>query len=209
MRRSGGQARFRFETPRFAHSRPIDEIREVLMVHDDRHALERHRLLLPARERRLPAPEERFGARAVALGIRGIDLHHAFFERQRNLGDIARIGVNVRIAAGMEVTERAVYDFWNFQPDDVLRGFEITRAAELDSGVPALREQERNPADLQLRAGTDQQVSGADSGNQAGPRFDAVWVLQCGRCKIDRYLVSAQLLRQGTPLGLAGEYVER
>src|SRR5438309_10005985 len=115
MRRSGGQARFRLETPRFTHSRPIDEIREVLMVHDDRHALEARRLLLPARERRLPALEERFGARAVALGIRGVDLHHTFLERLRNPSDIARIGVDVRIATGMEVTECAIYDVRNFQ----------------------------------------------------------------------------------------------
>src|SRR5437016_2983147 len=153
MRRSGGQAWFRLETPRFAHSRPIDEIREVLMVHDDRHALEGRRLLLPARERGLPAFEERFGARAVALGIRGVDLHHTFLERLRNPSDIARIGVDVRIAAGMEIPQRSVEDFRYFQLDHVLRGFEVTRAAELDPGVPALREQERNPADLELRAG--------------------------------------------------------
>src|SRR6266850_6487390 len=101
MRRSGGQPRFRLETPRFAHSRPIDEIREVLMVHDDRYALERRRLLLPARDRRLPASEERLGARAVAVGIRGVDLRQALLERLRNPGDIARIGVDMRITAGM------------------------------------------------------------------------------------------------------------
>src|SRR6267154_6298441 len=127
MRWGGGQARFRLETAHFAHSRPIDEVREVLMVHDDRYALERHRLLLPARERRLPAPEERLGARAVAVGIRGIDLHHAFLERLRDPGDIAWVGVDMRIAPGMEIPQRAVDDFRDFQLDDVLRGFEITR----------------------------------------------------------------------------------
>src|SRR5258705_9707598 len=124
MRRGGGQAWFRLETAHFAHSRPIDEVREILMVHDDWYALERHRLLLPARERRLPAPEERFGARAVTLGIRGIDLHHALLERLRDSGDIARVGVDMRIAAGMEVPQRAVDDFRDFQLDHVLRGFE-------------------------------------------------------------------------------------
>src|SRR5258707_2726424 len=140
MRRSGGQAWFRLETPRFTHSCPIDEIREVLMVHDDRHALEGRRLLLPARERRLPALKERFGARAVAFGIRGIDQQHAFLERQRDLGDVARIGVDVRIAAGMEIPQRSVEALRYFQLDDVLRGFEVTRAAELDPGDPALPE---------------------------------------------------------------------
>src|SRR6267154_4819896 len=138
MRRSGGQARLRLETPRFAHSRPIDEIREVLMVHDDRHALERRRLLLPAHDRRLPAPEERFAARTVALGIRGVDLRHALFERQRNPGDIARIGMDVRIAARMKVPQGPVEDLRYFQPDNVLRGFEVTRTAELNPRVPAL-----------------------------------------------------------------------
>src|SRR6267154_4400432 len=197
MRWSGGQARFRLETSHLAHSRPVDEIREVPMVHDDRYALEWRRLLLPARDRRLPAFEERFAARTVALRIRGVDLRHALFEHQRNPGDIARIGVDVGIAAGMEVSERSVDDFRDFQLADVLRGFEVTRTPELDTRVPALREQQRNPADFQLRTGTDQQVGGADAGDQAGTRFDAVRVLQCGRCKIDRYLVSAQLLRQG------------
>src|SRR6195256_4467164 len=132
MRRGGGQARFRLEAAHFAHSRPIDEIREVLMVHDDWYTLERHRLLLPARERGLPAPEKRFGARAVTLGIRWIDLHHAFLERLRDPGDIARVGVDMRIAAGMEVPQRPVEDFRDFQLDDVLRGFEVAGAAELD-----------------------------------------------------------------------------
>src|SRR5260370_32409722 len=167
MRRSGRQARFRLETPRFAHSRPVDEIGEVLMVHDDGHALERRRLLLPARERRLPAFEERFAPRTVAVGIRGVDLDHAFLERLRDPGDIARVGVDMRITAGMEVPERAVDDFRDFQLDDVLRGFEVTRAAELDLGVPALREQERNPADLQLRPRTDQQSGRAGAGEGA------------------------------------------
>src|SRR5258708_22673529 len=168
MRRSGGQAWFRLETPRFTHSRPIDEIREVLVVEEDRHAFEGRRLLLPARERRVAALEERFGARAVALGIRGVDLHHTFLERLRNSSDIARIGVDVRIAAGMEIPQRSVEDFRYFQLDDVLRGFKVTRAAELDPGVTALREQERNPPDLQLRARTDQQIGGADAGDEAG-----------------------------------------
>src|SRR6266850_6296041 len=132
MRWGGGKARFRLETPYFAHSRPVDEIREVLMVHDDRNALERRSLLFPARKRNLPAPKERFGARAVALGIRGIDLHHAFLERLRHPGDVARIGVDVRIAAGMEIPQRTVDDFRDFQFDDVLRGFEVARTAELD-----------------------------------------------------------------------------
>src|SRR5882672_5626177 len=177
MRWGGGKARFRLKTPCFAHSRPVDEIREVLMVHDDRNALERRSLLFPARKRNLPTPKERFGARAVAVRIRGVDLRHAILERLRNPGDVARIGVDVRIAAGMEIPQRAVEDFRYFQLDDVLRGFEITRTAELDPGVPALREQERNPADLQLRAGTDQQVRGADAGDQAGTRLDAVRIL--------------------------------
>src|SRR5260370_34874904 len=128
MRRSGWQARFRVESPRFAHSGPIDEIREVLMVHDDRRALERRRLLLPARERRLPAFEERFAPRTVALCIRGVDLHYAILERLRDPGDVARIGVDVRIPAGLEVPARAVAAFRDFQLDDVLPGFEGTRA---------------------------------------------------------------------------------
>src|SRR5712691_5721024 len=168
MCRRGRQARLRFETSRLAHSSPVDEIRKVLMVHNNRHSLERRRLLLPARDRRLPAIEERLAAGTVTVGIRGVELRHAFLERLRNPSDIARIGVDVRIAAGMEVAERSVDDFRYFQLDDVLRGFEVTRIAELDPGVPALREQERNPADLQLRAGTDQQIGGADAGNETG-----------------------------------------
>src|SRR5467141_526078 len=50
-------------------------------------------------------------------------------ERLRDPGDIARIGVDVRIAPGMEIAERAVEDFRDSQLDDVLRGFEVTRAA--------------------------------------------------------------------------------
>ena len=109
----------------------------------------------------------------------------------------------------MHVPERPVDHLRDLQPGDVLRGLEVTRAAELDLAVPALREQERDPTDLQLGTGTDQQIGGADARDQAGTRFDAVRILQRGRGRIDRHLVSPQLLRQGGPFGLAGEYVER
>src|SRR5437773_5506960 len=109
----------------------------------------------------------------------------------------------------MQVAERAVYDFRNFQPDDVLRGFEVTRTAELDPGVPALCEQERNPADLQLRARTDQQIGGADAGDEAGTRFDTVRILKRGGSRVHRHFVSPQFLGQGAPFGFTGEYIER
>ena len=50
---------------------------------------------------------------------------------------------------------------------------------------------------------------GADARDQARARLDPVRVLQRGRRRIDRHLVSAQLLRQSAPFGLAGKDVER
>src|SRR5947207_4119082 len=105
---------------------------EILMVHTDRDALERRRLLLPARDRRLPALEKRSAARTVAFGVRRIELRHALHERRRDPGDVARVGMDVRIAAGMHVPERPVDHLRDLQPGDVLRGLEVTRAAELD-----------------------------------------------------------------------------
>src|SRR5262245_30559726 len=208
MRRRRRKARLRLEAACFLHSRPIDEVREVLVIDDYWHTFEWRRLPLPARERRLPAFEERLAAGLVSVRVCGIDLTQTVSQRSSDLRNIAGISVNVRIASRVKVAERTVDDLWDFEPGDVLRGFEVPRTPELDLAVSALGEQQRNPANLQLRARADEQIGRADARDQAGTRFDTVRVLQRSRRRVHVHLVATDLLSEGSPLRFASEDIE-
>ncbi len=67
----------------------------------------------------------------------------------------------------------------------------------------------RQPADLQLGAGGDQEVGAAGAGDQRGPGIDAVRILQGGGGDEDLHLVTADFPRQGAPFGHRGEDLER
>ena len=75
--------------------------------------------------------------------------------------------------------------------------------------VARLLQQQRQPADLELGAGADQQVGVARARDQARPGLDLVRVLQRGGGDRHVDLVAAELLRERAPFGLAGEHAQR
>src|SRR5258708_40120715 len=105
------------------------------MVHNDRHPLERTGLLLPALHCLLPTLAEIVRALLVELGVGVIDLREPLRDDNAHLDDIARVEMDVRIARGMDVAERAVDDFWDLEPHHELRGFDEARRARLDAVV--------------------------------------------------------------------------
>ena len=70
---------------------------------------------------------------------------------------------------------------------------------------PALH-QDREPADLKLGPGAEQEVRPADLGDQARPGADVMGVLPAVRRGVHRDVTAAHFLREGSPLGFAGEY---
>ena len=88
------------------------------MVHNHRYALERRRLLLPARDRRLPALEERFTAGTIAVGIRGIELRSSdapgFWEL------VQKVRISVIDAAARGHVPVMVMTFVYVEPDDAV-----------------------------------------------------------------------------------------
>src|SRR3974390_958369 len=106
MRRRWRNPRLRLERRYLSHSRPVDEVRKGLVVLDDGDAPERDHLLFPASNGRAPALEKRLTAGMIRLDAGRIELREAFFQHARDLRDVARIGMDVRIAARMDVAER-------------------------------------------------------------------------------------------------------
>jgi hypothetical protein len=78
------------------------------VVGDDRHAAQRLRLLLPLADRLAPARRERGEALLVGRRVGGVDLCQPRCERGRDLGDVARIELDVRVAGGVDVALAAV-----------------------------------------------------------------------------------------------------
>src|SRR5712692_9527316 len=177
MRRRGRNAGFRLQTAGLAHARPVDEVRHILMVHNDRHALEWRSLLLPALRCSLPTFTKGFGARLVSISVGAIELREPAREYVRDLGDIAWIEMDMRIARRVNVAQRTVDHLRDLEPRHELRRFHEPWRAGLDAIVTGLREQQGQPADLELGARADHEVRIADPRYQARPRFDAMRVL--------------------------------
>src|SRR5262249_60536144 len=102
----------------------------------------------------------------VRRRVARIQLREALLEHGRDLRDIARVGMDVRVASRVDVAERPVDDLRDLQLGDVLRSLEISRGPELDLAVAALREQQWKPADLQRRSRSNEQVDHASAGAQ-------------------------------------------
>src|ERR1019366_7837904 len=116
--------------------------------------------------------------------------------------------MDVRVASGVDVALRAIQHLGNFQLRNELRSFQESRRYRLDFGVSRLREQQRYPADLQLRTRTHYEVGVARPRDQARPCLDVMGILQGGGGAINGNLVAAKLLRQCAPLRLASENFE-
>ena len=209
MRGRSGQTGLWLEAACLAHSKPGNQVGVVLVVDDHRHPSEGRSVLLPSLDCRLPARQKRREPRLVNIGVRRVDLRKARGQRIGHLGDVARIEMDVRIAARMDVAHRAIDDLGNLDARDELRGFQVTRRPGLDSRVAGLREKQRQPADFEIRAGTQQEVGRARSRNQAGTRLDAMRILQCRGGRVDRDPIAADLVRKRRPFGLAGQDVDR
>jgi hypothetical protein len=179
------------------------------VVGDDRHAAQRLRLLLPLAHRLAPARRERREALLVGRRVGGVDLRQPRRERGRDLGDVARIEVDVRIAAGVDVALAAIDARRHLERRDEAAGLEVGRRADGEARIARLLDQERQPADLELHARADEQVGVPHARDQARPRLDVMRVLQRRRRRRDVDLVAAELLDERRPLGLAGDDVER
>src|SRR5260221_724488 len=150
MRRRWRNAGLGLQAARFAHPRPVDEVGHVLMVNNDRHALERLRLLAPLLYRLVPALVEVFGARAIRRSIRLVDLRQPLGHHLGHLGDVARIEVDVRVAGRMDIPHCAIDHLRDLQPDDVLRGLDEPWRAGLDAIVARLCKEQWQPTNLEF-----------------------------------------------------------
>src|ERR1700682_4913907 len=99
-------ARLRFQCSDLFHAEPRDQIRETLVLNDDRDASQRSSLFLPSRDRGIPALGDGLVAHLLISGVFGIELCQARREWPRNASDIARIGLDVWIASSMHVALR-------------------------------------------------------------------------------------------------------
>ncbi len=169
----------------------------------------RRRLRLPARDRRAPARVERRIARAIRCRVRGIELGHPRRQRGGDARDVARIGLDVRVALRMHVAFGAIETRRPLDRRDERRRLEIPRLARLHLAVAGLLQHERQPADLELRAGRDDEVRLPRAGDQARLRFDVVRVLQRVGRRVDAHVVAAELLRERAPFGNRREYRQR
>src|SRR5918993_583004 len=156
-----------------------------------------------------PALEEVLRALAVVAGFLCIELRHALAERARDVGDVARTEMDMRVAGGVDIALRAIEARGLLDQLDMVRRLEIARLPGADRRVAGLRLHQGQPADLQLRAGAHQQVGAARACDEARPGFDAMHVLESRGRGVDVDFAGAELLRQRAPLGLAREDVER
>ena len=201
-------AGFGFERRDFFQTQPVGEIGKAPVLHDDRHTFERCGLLLPLHQRGTPLLIERREPLLVIRGVRRIELDQTFTQRIGNRQKITRIGLDVRIACGVNIAIGAIQPHWHFLHGDILRRFEITAVAGLYRAVAGCAQYYRQPADFQFRAGTHHELRTTRLGDQAGARFDVMRVLQCAGGGVEVGLVTRELLRERGPFRFAGEHVE-
>ena len=198
-----------FEAAHFLQTQPRDQVGKGLVLHQHRHAGERRRLLLPARNRRAQARGEGLPAGLIGGGIGRIDLGQPLRQRLADLEQIARIGLDVRIAGRMHVALGAVEQRRRLAHDDVARRLEVAGLARLHAGVARFAQDQRQPADLEFGAGGDDQIGVARTRDQRGPGVDAVRVLQAAGRGMDVDALAADLPGQRRPLGNRREHLQR
>jgi len=140
-----------------AQAQPTLQIRKAFVLHHDRRVLQRRGGRLPALHCGLPALAESLLPRLIKRRIGRIELRQALRQRVRHQQDIARIGLDMRIAAGMHIALCTIRARRNFQHLHKGRRLEIARPAGLDVGIAGLAQQNRQPAGFQFRAGAQQE----------------------------------------------------
>ena len=114
----------------------------------------------------------------------------------------------MRIAAGVHVALGAIEPRRFLEHRHIARRLEIAGLAGLDRRVARLLRDEREPADLELGAGRDDEIGAARPRDEAGLGLDVVRILQRVGRDVDADLVAAQLLRQRAPFGNRGEHAQ-
>ena len=177
MRRRRLDARLRLEGSDLVEPEPDFQICEGLVLDDDGYPLQRAGLPFPFRDRGVPA----LGERPIAISIVGrvwwIELGEPFGKRRRDFGDVARVSLDVRIAARVYVALGPVEASRLLEQRDVGGGLEISGLARLYRRIAGLLSDEWQPADLQFRASCDDEIGASRTRDQARLRLDVMGVL--------------------------------
>jgi hypothetical protein len=142
---------------------------------------------------------------SVLRGVGRIDLLQARREGIGDERDVARVGLDVRVARGVDVALGTVELRRHVELANEVGGGEVAGLPGLHLGVARLLQQHRQPADLELGAGARDEVGVACARDQARLGLDLVRVLQRARRDGDVDELAAELLRERAPLGLARE----
>jgi hypothetical protein len=139
----------------------------------------------------------------------GIDSRQALGQSARNLADVARVELDVGVALRMHVAVAAVEADRHLERRDESPRFEVARRAWSKSCVAGLLDQHRQPADLEVESGADDEIGVAHPGDQARPGLDAMRILGGRRRRADAQAVTADLFCERRPFGFTGDHVER
>ena len=102
-------AGLRFQEADEVDAQPVRHVHPAVMVGDELHALEGRRFLLPLLDGRIPACLEVRVALLVLRGIGRVQGLHALRQLARRGPDGARVGLEMRVAVGMDVAHGAVH----------------------------------------------------------------------------------------------------
>ena len=141
----------------------------------------------------------------MTFGIRGIELLHPCTQCACDQRNIARIGLDVRVAGRMHIPLRAIESAQHIQHAHRGCRLEVSRLAWLHLRIAGLLQEHRQPAHFKFGAGAHHQIRISRPRNQAGLGLNLVRILQGSRR--NRYLdeITPELARECTPLGLTGE----
>ena len=179
-----------------------------MMLHRDADAAQRRGALLPARERRIPAPLEVRLPRLIRLSVGGIELREALRHRARYRDHVARIGLDVRVAARVQIALAAIDRRRSFKQANRARRFEEAGLAGNDAPIARLLRDKREPCDFKLSARADGDVCRACAGDEAGPRLDLVRILTADSGVVDIDVIAADFGGERAPFRFAREHVE-
>jgi hypothetical protein len=138
-----------------------------------------------------------------------VDLAETLAQRLGDAFDVSRVQVYMGIALRMYIALRAIDARRNLDAAHVFSRQEISRVTGLDFRIAGATQQKRQPADFEVRAGTDNEIRAPHRSDQAWSCLQSMRVLECRQR--DRYvgIVAGKFLYQRAPFGFAGENLER
>ena len=209
LRAARRDARLRFERGDDVEIEPVREVTEAAVMRHEAHAGERLRALFPAFAGVVPAPQEIVRIGPVGRGIGRVEFCQPVGKRFGDALDVARVQVYVRVALRVHVTLRTIDIRRDLDAPHVVRCEEMAGAAGLYVRVARASQEQRQPADLEVGAGADQQVRAAGPRDQARSCLQHMRILERGRRLGDPGIVAGQFLDQRGPLRFAAEHVQR